>query len=69
MHMPCVPAKWMMPTEPTTTADEGYTEAGIPLGRLGQPEDIAMPVVFLASQASNFITEIILDVNRGLYIC
>ena len=56
------------PIDTPMVADEGYTAAGIPLGRLGQPEDIAMPVVFLASQASNFITGIILDVNGGLYI-
>jgi 3-oxoacyl-[acyl-carrier protein] reductase len=47
-------------------AGEGYTAEGIPLGRLGQPEDIAMAVVFLASQASNFITGQILDVNGGV---
>ncbi|MBN1828310.1 MAG: SDR family oxidoreductase [Deltaproteobacteria bacterium] len=38
----------------------------IPLGRLGQPADIAETVVFLSSQASNFITGCVLDVNGGL---
>ena len=37
-----------------------------PLGRLGQPEDIAEAAVFLSSQASNFITGCVLDVNGGL---
>ncbi len=37
-----------------------------PLGRMGQPEDIAEAVLFLASQASHFVTGIILDVNGGL---
>lgn len=40
----------------------------IPLGRLGQPEDIAEAAVFLASQASNFITGCVLDVNGGLFM-
>lgn len=40
----------------------------IPLGRLGQPEDIAEAAVFLSSQASNFITGCVLDVNGGLFM-
>lgn len=54
------------PIETPMIANEGYTAEGIPLGRLGHPEDIAMAVVFLASQASNFITGQILDVNGGI---
>lgn len=54
------------PIDTPMIQDEGYTAEGIPLGRLGQPEDIAMAVVFLTSQASNFITGEILDVNGGL---
>ena len=54
------------PIETPMIAEEGYRAEGIPLGRLGQPEDIAMAVVFLASQASNFITGQILDVNGGI---
>jgi NAD(P)-dependent dehydrogenase (short-subunit alcohol dehydrogenase family) len=38
---------------------------GIPLGRLGQPEDVAKAVVFLASDAAAWITGIMLPVDGG----
>lgn len=37
-----------------------------PLGRLGEPEDIAEAAVFLASQESNWISGEVLDVNGGI---
>jgi len=37
----------------------------IPLGRLGDPDDIAKAVVFLASDDSSFITGIELFVDGG----
>lgn len=39
--------------------------AMIPLGRIGQPDDVAQAVAFLASDAAAFITGEILDVNGG----
>lgn len=39
--------------------------AGIPLGRMGQPEDIAEAVAFLVSDKAKFITGEVLDVNGG----
>jgi NAD(P)-dependent dehydrogenase (short-subunit alcohol dehydrogenase family) len=39
--------------------------AGIPLDRLGQPEEIARPVVFLASPAASLITGVILPADGG----
>jgi NAD(P)-dependent dehydrogenase (short-subunit alcohol dehydrogenase family) len=38
---------------------------GIPLGRLGEPDDIVAPVIFLASKASGFVTGILLPVDGG----
>jgi NAD(P)-dependent dehydrogenase (short-subunit alcohol dehydrogenase family) len=37
----------------------------VPLGRLGQPRDVAEAVAFLASPASAYLTGITLDVNGG----
>jgi 3-oxoacyl-[acyl-carrier protein] reductase len=42
--------------------------ATIPLGRLGQPEEIAEAVCFLVSDRAAFITGATLDVNGGLFI-
>jgi 3-oxoacyl-[acyl-carrier protein] reductase len=56
------------PTVTPMTINQPFTSDGIPVGRMGHPEDIAEAVVFLASQASNFVTGVILDVNGGLYM-
>ena len=56
------------PIETPMIADQPYKDDMVPMGRLGQPEDIAEAVVFLASQASNFITGTIIDVNGGMFM-
>lgn len=38
---------------------------GIPLGRMGRPEDIAAGIVFLSSEASSFMNGSALDVDGG----
>lgn len=40
----------------------------IPLGHIGQPEDVAHAVLFLASAAGNYITGETLHINGGLYM-
>ncbi|MER5172006.1 acetoacetyl-CoA reductase [Thioclava sp. GXIMD2076] len=40
----------------------------IPVGRLGEPEDIARAVVFLASDEASFITGSTLSANGGQYL-
>jgi 3-oxoacyl-[acyl-carrier protein] reductase len=42
--------------------------SGIPLKRLGKPEDVAAAVRFLASEEAGYITGHVLDVNGGLYM-
>jgi 3-oxoacyl-[acyl-carrier protein] reductase len=42
--------------------------AGVPLGRIGQPEDIANAVKFLVGEESGYITGHVLAVNGGMYM-
>jgi 3-oxoacyl-[acyl-carrier protein] reductase len=57
-------------TERTATETESYSEkwsALTPLRRVGTPQDIAGPVVFLASDAAGFVTGQTLYVDGGVF--
>jgi len=52
--------------------DSNYKESvrkGIPVGRIATPEDIAGPVLFLASDLARHINGEILNVNGGSVLC
>ncbi len=56
-----------MTEDMTDKAREAMT-AQIPLGRLGESEDVANAVLFLASDQSSYITGQVLGVNGGMYM-
>jgi L-rhamnose 1-dehydrogenase len=49
-------------------AKRAYLDNRIPLGRFGTPEDVADPVVFLASDAARYVTGASLLVDGGLFV-
>ncbi|MFZ1990745.1 MAG: 3-oxoacyl-ACP reductase family protein [Alphaproteobacteria bacterium] len=50
------------------SSDEGKTKAaGIPIGRIATPEEVAAAVVFLCSDGAAYITGQTLNVNGGMY--
>jgi 3-oxoacyl-(acyl-carrier-protein) reductase len=64
-------APGFMRTEMTKTIPEKIKEqllARIPLRRAGEPMEVAEAVLFLASDASSYITGHTLNVNGGLYV-
>ncbi|HZW22678.1 3-oxoacyl-ACP reductase FabG [Noviherbaspirillum sp.] len=66
----CV-APGFIDTDMTRELGEQQTAAlmqQIPLGRFGQPEDIAAAVAFLASPQAGYITGTTLHVNGGMYM-
>lgn len=66
----CV-APGFIDTDMTKSLGEGQHEAlltQIPLGRLGQPEDIAHAVAFLAGPTAAYVTGTTLHVNGGMYM-
>ena len=65
----CVAPGLVYPTQGTHTSKESFREslmAATPLRRLARPEDVAGPVLFLASELSSFMTGQVLLVDGGL---
>jgi 3-oxoacyl-[acyl-carrier protein] reductase len=64
-------APGIMLTEPVkqqvSGREDDYTSK-IPLGRLGNPDDVANVILFLSSHLSDYMTGCVLDVNGGMYI-
>ncbi len=66
----CV-APGFIETDMTRALSEAQTSAltqSIPLGRFGQPDDVAAAVAFLASPQAGYITGTTLHVNGGMYM-
>jgi 3-oxoacyl-[acyl-carrier protein] reductase len=42
--------------------------ADIPLGRMGEPAEVAKAALFLASDLSSYITGIVIEVSGGRHI-
>lgn len=65
----CVAPGLVYPTQGSSTTKESFREslmAATPLRRLARPEDVAGPVLFLASQWAGFVTGQVVFVDGGL---
>ena len=51
----------------TKDLDEKALKSMIPVGRFGEPEEVAAVVTFLASEKASYITGEVISVNGGLY--
>ena len=69
----CVAPGWVVTdmSKPVleTKAGAKLIQAHIPLGRAASPEEIAGPILFLASDLATFITGEALNVNGGSVLC
>ena len=55
-------------TKGLTAAQVDALTGQIPLGRLGQPADVAAAVAFLVSPAAGYVSGVTLHVNGGMYM-
>lgn len=68
----CVAPGWVdtdMSHESLVGSDRDWVLGQIPLGRAASPDELAGPVLFLASDMASFITGEILNVNGGAVLC
>lgn len=61
------PVKSAMTAGSSPEVIAAFTKA-IPLGRYGEPEEVASAIAYLASDAASFITGAVFDVNGGTYM-
>jgi len=54
-----------MSADPTRAGLVQRVLSGIPIGRMGEPQEIVGPVVFLASDAASMVTGVLLPVDGG----
>jgi 3-oxoacyl-[acyl-carrier protein] reductase len=69
IHVNCVAPGWVETdmSAPAVANKEGFERSLqlIPLGRIGKPEEIAAPILFLCTPHAGFITGEIFNVNGG----
>ncbi len=68
----CVAPGWVLTDMSRDALEEDSDRsivAKIPMGRIGTPDELAGPVVFMASDLSSFVTGEILNVNGGAVLC
>jgi 3-oxoacyl-[acyl-carrier protein] reductase len=53
----------------STKAGAKFATSAIPMKRVGRPEEIAGPILFLASNLATFVTGEVLNVNGGAVLC
>lgn len=66
----CV-APGLVETDMTDELDERLLNSmldAVPVGRLGQPEDVAAAVSYLASDEASYVTGAVIPVNGGMYM-
>lgn len=64
-------APGFMNTEMTKTIPQNIVDqmlSRIPVGRMGEPEEIAAAVVYLASDEAGFVNGVTLNINGGMYV-
>lgn len=55
-------------TAKLTSEQQAAIRAGIPLGRIGAPDDVAQAVAFLLDDCAGYITGEVIKIDGGLYI-
>lgn len=71
IHVNCVAPGWVRTdmSKESLIKNQGKIVSEIPLGFIAEPDDIAAPVAFLASDYARAITGEILNVNGGNVLC